>query len=93
MADEDVGDGVALLVIEAVLAVPHPPEVGGRRGRLGAAAAHAADGVRVVGGDLVAAAAAAVVLTNAQAAVSLTIGEFFKNHHTRHEFALPLRSG
>ena len=72
MADEDVCDGVALLVVEAVLAVPHPPEVGGRRGRLGAAAA-AAHGGRVVGGDLVAAAAPAVVLTNAQAAVTLTV--------------------
>ena len=73
VADEDVRDGVALLVVEAVLAVPHPPEVGGRRGRLGAAPAHAADGVGVVCGDLVAAAAPAVVLTNAQCAVTLAV--------------------
>ena len=73
VADEDVRDGVALLVVEAVLAVPHPPEVGGRRGRLGAAPA-AAHGGRVVGRDLVAAAAPAVVSTNAQtAAVPLTV--------------------
>ena len=70
MADEYVCDGVALLVVEAVLVLLHveadAAEVGGGRGALGAAAAH------VVRSDLVAAAAAAPV-PNAHADAALTV--------------------
>ena len=72
MTDEDVRDGVALLVVEAVLVLHVHPEVGGGRGALRAAPAIAPLRVGVVRRDLVPAAAAAL-MPNAQAAATLTV--------------------
>ena len=80
MTDEDVRDGVALLVVEAVLEVhvAAEAEVGGGGGALGAAAG--GGGVPgVVGGDLVAA-AAAPVKPNAQATFTV-VGSSMITHH------------